>query len=136
MRRTVLPAMVALIACGSTESPVEPERVDQRFDPIVGGTLDTSTANDSVVMIFRQISQSSYSLCTGALIAPNLVLTARHCVSNTTETVDCQNDVVGERDPSDLYILRGYDPLSTSSPQALAVGAEVYHDGNTSPVRA
>src|SRR3990172_7411309 len=27
-------------------------------------------------------------LCSGALIAPNLVLTARHCVSQTPQTID------------------------------------------------
>jgi V8-like Glu-specific endopeptidase len=29
------------------------------------------------------------ALCTGSLVAPNVVLTARHCVARTTEVVEC-----------------------------------------------
>ncbi|HOH02686.1 MAG TPA: S1 family peptidase, partial [Polyangiaceae bacterium] len=124
--RSCLLVAFAGAACSSYEPDFE--LVAQRFDPIINGTLDTSTSNDSIVMVFHQ-GPYYQSICTGTLIAPNIVLTARHCVSNTNEYVDCVNDVTGEFSASELYILKGYDPLS-GNPQAIAQGAQVYHDGS------
>ncbi|MFN3200192.1 MAG: S1 family peptidase [Bradymonadia bacterium] len=48
-----------------------------------------------VVGIAISIGDSG-SLCSGSLIAPNLVLTAHHCVANlASETVDCERDRFG-----------------------------------------
>ena len=55
------------------------------------------------------------ALCTGSLIAPNVVLTARHCVSETTEQVACparSPQIQGNRAPSTLTILGGDDAES------------------------
>jgi len=52
--------------------------------PIVNGSPSTS-ADDFVV----RINISGGGLCTGTLITPNLVLTARHCVSNMDESTEC-----------------------------------------------
>jgi len=53
--------------------------------PIVHGVPDTES-NDAVVMI-NIGSQGEF--CTGTLIAPNLVLTAHHCVATPDETQEC-----------------------------------------------
>src|SRR6187551_2390321 len=60
--------------------------------PIVGG------ANDSTDKQVFAISINESALCSGSLIAPNLVLTARHCVapiSGGDETVSCATDTFG-----------------------------------------
>jgi hypothetical protein len=49
-------------------------------------------------------------LCTGTLVSPRLVLTARHCVSRTTARIACPASTVqilGERDPTTLGVLVG-----------------------------
>ena len=51
-------------------------------------------------------------LCSGTLVAPRVVVTARHCVSNTTESVACPPQgaqIEGNRSPKSLGILVGDD---------------------------
>jgi hypothetical protein len=54
-------------------------------------------------------------LCTGTLVSPRLVLTARHCVSRTATMLACPPSgvqVFADRPPSDLSILVGEDVVS------------------------
>jgi hypothetical protein len=54
-------------------------------------------------------------LCSGTLIAPSVVLTARHCVSITTEGVSCppqSPQISSNRSPKSLSILVGDDAQS------------------------
>ncbi|MDB4935007.1 MAG: Trypsin-2 precursor [Labilithrix sp.] len=84
--RALLPLLFVLSACGSeiTEraGATSTRRVSQG---IVNGTPD-SAANNAVVYIGIG-NQGSF--CTGTLIAPNLVLTAHHCVADPNENVEC-----------------------------------------------
>ncbi len=63
------------------------------------------------------------ALCTGTLIAPDVVLTARHCVSETAETIVCPataKQILGERPPSSLRVLVG-DSVSAAHEVARGV---------------
>ena len=74
--------IVSAAAC-SSQTP-RPERTSATSSPIQGGSNDTS--HNFVVGIYN----NQYSaVCSGALIAPNLVATARHCVALTTQQIDC-----------------------------------------------
>jgi hypothetical protein len=92
---------------------------------IYGGTRDDAS-NDAVVAL-RVGDAQNYRLCTGALIAPNVVVTARHCTSiAATETIGCNaegqstngNHFLGDVAPADIHVFAGVTPIMTGTPRA------------------
>ncbi len=122
-----------LAACGAThDAPLgaedSPTPVD---DPavsvdqaIVHGAPDKGR-HPSVLALLAEDEQGT-ALCTGALVAPNLVLTARHCVSYLrSESVACPShtaQISGDRAPESIVVLRGDDARTA---QPIARGAEI-----------
>jgi MYXO-CTERM domain-containing protein len=90
----VLAVTAATTGCGGTDAP-SGEHVTHYGQPIRGGQVDSGDKN--VVGISRFVdSYGGAMLCSGSLIAPNLVLTARHCVADVSAppgapegTVEC-----------------------------------------------
>src|SRR6185295_18969572 len=107
----LLASALLLVACGSSDG-LPPSDVDADQVEIVRGVPDRGR-NPAVVAI----DIAGIGLCTGALVVPRVVLTARHCVSSTTEQVECPSSrpqVTADRAPSSLKILVGDDTLTAS----------------------
>ena len=123
---------VATAACSVTGA--EGRGRGAHHDPIVHG-VPSDASQDAVVLLIHDDGTNQDS-CTATLIAPNLVLTARHCVSNVgTAGFSCGADGVGspegaigaDYDPSTLTIFTGVALPGASDPPA-ATGKKIFHD--------
>jgi hypothetical protein len=129
-------AGLAAIGCGTAPTPAEP--VARSEEAIINGDASTAAQN-FVVLILRQISASEAYECSGTLLTPTVVLTARHCVSEFADTgFSCNaqgvgssgGDVGADVAPSSLEVYVG---LTRPGPNDLpvAAGVQIVHDGAT-----
>jgi hypothetical protein len=78
------------------------EHLGRQSSAIQGGTMDTNAAHNFAVGVANKYG----GVCSGTLIAPNLVLTARHCVVPPVqdETVTCANRFADNVAPAALFV--------------------------------
>lgn len=129
------PPLVALAAtlvmgCANEAMGEEPTlgTVEQK---IIGGAKDIGALASSGVVALKvgPTGAKDFELCSAAFIAPNLLLTARHCVGNpVTDQVSCDengrstngNHVNGNRAPEEIAVYRGASPKFGGEPDARA----------------
>src|SRR5579859_1621231 len=95
-KRTVVgPLAIALAAaCSGAGSPTDDSSM--LSSPIQGGTNDTTHTFAVGIIISQGNNSGQIALCSGALLAPNLVATARHCVAAlASTTVTCPTSTFG-----------------------------------------
>ena len=109
----VLVAMVAA-ACGEHDV-VEPRSFESTSRPIANGSKDDSHTAAVAFLVRKQAGQ--YALCSGTIVAPNLVLTAQHCVTrNKSAHIQCGQTEYGPvHDPSDFRFVSPDANLRTQS---------------------
>ena len=79
-RASLLIAIVAAASCapGDRDSGAAADRATAQ-EPIIGGTIDP---DDPAVVSLAYLSYGTFHhICTGTLIAPQLVVTAGHCTT-------------------------------------------------------
>jgi hypothetical protein len=101
--------------CGSTDpsSNSAGEPLAYSSSAIQGGTTDTT--HNFAVGIIQHASQG-VAFCSGVLLAPNLVATARHCVSQLTAlTIDCATSMFTATLPAASIIVTPSATISRNS---------------------
>jgi V8-like Glu-specific endopeptidase len=94
-------AFVGAAGCGPPSSGSE--LTASSSSPIQAGTPDST--HDFVVGVV-QVQGQQAAFCTGALLAPNLVATARHCVAQLTSTqIDCATSTFGSVVPASQMVV-------------------------------
>jgi hypothetical protein len=117
--------MLFFVAC-STD-------VGRSSEPVWGGQFDTSMG--PTVAIFRCSGTCAFTpylnpveICSGTLIAPNLILTARHCVApqvNADNGVLCSTSTFATSYPADNFIATPADSVLAGGPWYLAREVDV-----------
>jgi hypothetical protein len=100
----VLGALVLATAGGCSSAPAPPEATARTMGAIQGGTTDTT--DDFAVGIFIDLGGGEGAVCSGALLAPNLVATARHCADEiSADQVDCSSSTFGPAYAPSQYVI-------------------------------
>jgi V8-like Glu-specific endopeptidase len=119
-------ATIGALGCQDVADSAPPPDVDDLA--VIAGKASTAAQNAVVLL---RIGEDA--LCTGTLVAQNLVLTARHCVSLTDEAIACApsgdalvgGDVGPDRIASDIVVLTG---TRANALHERARGARIVHD--------
>ena len=123
-----LPLLPVAAACAATEVPAPapaPAQIATTAGAISGGyTSETDTAVVGIVSF-----SGGMGVCSGSLIMPNLVLTARHCVARVTNEVgggvDCDVTTFGSTYQPDRLYVTTLASLDDGGASAYHVAAEV-----------
>lgn len=143
-RRTVSSTIVVILASacsidrGGDEAPHPHEgRVQQA---ILGGTVSDDSQNATIMLVHQKPGERTRGICTASLVAPRLVLTARHCVASADENVACDADgtplvggqISGNYEAADLFVFVGRDRpnLDPTSWKPSGQGLEILDDAS------
>lgn len=143
--RIVLLGLAAVLMTACSFEHAEVENVGRTSSAIIHGTESGST-DDAVIALAHAPNGSLKSFCTGTMVAPNLVLTARHCVSTTDDTAVCNSKgeavaggaVKSDFAAADLYVYTGASATDvmrrdgTSRAKAAARGKALVLESGTS----
>lgn len=101
--RSLLSYALFATAAGCAQNQAAPEVKTVSESAAIQGGTTTTDYNFSVGIV---IQSSGFGTCTGTLIAPNLVLTARHCVAavSSGNTINCASKFGKTYTASSFYV--------------------------------
>jgi hypothetical protein len=142
MRRvTGVGVLLALgVVAGCSSAPPAPEATAAASSAIQGGSTDTA-AHDFAVGLLVNVSGGAAgaclssnvqcAICSGALLAPNLVATARHCVASLgSSTVDCATSNFGSLFATNAFFVTNAVTYSGSASSYVGVSQIVVPSGS------
>lgn len=103
---------------------------------IIKGTASDASQNAVVLLVMIDRGEGGIGQCTGTMLAPNLVLTARHCVSATDDGgIACRPDgtplggggIRKDKAAADIYVVVGQN--RPTRPEANGQGAKLITNG-------
>jgi hypothetical protein len=132
-------ALLAGCSGGATDEQVggDEDLTGHTSQAILGGLMDDGATATSAVVALRIGDSTPFELCTGSLIAPNVVLTARHCVSKSANaTVVCNAKgastngahVSVDYEPESIRVFTGANPKFSG--EGAAVAKAIFHPAN------
>lgn len=84
-------SLAALAAC-SSQADVEGTSLGRSKQAVIKGKPSDASQDAVVLLVHYDPRNGTFGQCTGTLLAPNLVLTARHCVADTDPYAACDGD--------------------------------------------
>ena len=125
MRRvSFLFAALSLVACESacvSETPYDPP-VGTNAAKVINGVVDKPAKYESTILIQTELASGYGAGCTATLITPHVAITARHCVS---EYSDSSRTFGADYTPSKMHIWYGPEPRGTED----NLVARIVHNG-------
>lgn len=141
MSRYLPLATIALLAaaCSSSPSTTTTEATGSARSRVIAGKNSDASQDAVVLLVHYDPAHGDVGSCTGTLIAPNLVLTARHCVADTDQAAACDADgsplaggaIRANHRADTLYVFKGKDRPSfhTGDVHWDGQGAKILDDG-------
>ncbi len=114
-------AAILISGCSS-----QSENTGSSVQALQNATLD-STHTYAVGVVNAQMN----TLCSGTLIGPNLVLTARHCVSASPGIIDCTTVTFGADSPANQLWVSTCDDVLTAACKTWFLGKKITVPSNS-----
>ena len=128
------------VSCAGPAAPSASEDLGVSRSAILAGTPSDASQDFAVMLVFSDPATMTRDICTAALVAPRLVLTARHCVADTDADVACNamgapvrgGVVHAKHDARKLFVFTGRDRpvLDPATWKPAGQGIEVIDDGS------